>query len=273
MRGEQFHFVTQRSIRAIAVLTLLCASLVGAQPHASDAPEPPAQDPPASATPTEPAPSPTAPAAAPTTAPATKSGATVKGKLPIVPRKRPQVKEYGAQPAIKVEPPDVSMSVVWIGSGFPPIDGNSVPARTITQSGYQFRPEVTVIQSGTRVSFPNNDENYHSVFSLSDRQQFDVGRFVKGEEPAAKPFMTPGVVDLFCDVHDHMRGHIIVTDTPWFARSDEAGQFEIAGIAPGKHSVRIWVGPRRKLIEKEVELQEGQVLEVDWSSIDGSPSK
>ena len=265
--------MTQRSVRAIAVLTLLCASLVGAQPHASDAPEPPVQDPPASATPPEPAPSPTAPAAAPTTAPAAKSGATVKGKLPIVPRKRPQVKEYGAQPAIKVEPPDVSMSVVWIGSGFPPIDGNSLPARTIAQSGYQFRPEVTVIQSGTRVSFPNNDENYHSVFSLSDRQQFDVGRFVKGEEPAAKPFVTPGVVDLFCDVHDHMRGHIIVTDTPWFARSDEAGQFEIAGIAPGKHSVRIWVGPRRKLIEKEVELQEGQVLEVDWSSIDGSPSK
>lgn len=266
------HFVTRESARAIAILTLLCIGAAAARPQGSTAPAQPASAQPAPAQPAPAQPAPAQPAPA-QPAPAAKSGATIRGTLPIVPRKRPQVKEYGAQPAIKVEAPDASMSVVWIGSGFAPIDGSSVPVQSITQSGYQFRPEVTVIQSGTRVAFPNSDENYHSVFSLSENQQFDVGRYVKGEEPEAKAFVTPGVVDLFCDVHDHMRGHIIVTDTPWFARSDSAGKFEIAGIAPGKHAVRIWVGPRRKLIEKEVEVQEGQVLEVDWSSTDGSPSK
>lgn len=251
----------------IALITLLCGAAAAARPQGHAAPE---QTSPAPAAPAPATPAPATPAQA---APETKSGATIRGTLPIVSRKRPQVKEYGAQPAIKVEAPDAAMSVVWIGSGFAPIDGSSVPVQKIIQSGYQFRPEVTVIQCGTRVAFPNTDDNYHSVFSLSESQKFDVGRFVKGEEPEAKAFMNPGVVDLFCDVHDHMRGHIIVADTPWFARSDSAGKFEIAGIAPGKHSVRIWVGPRRKLIEKEVEVQEGQILEVDWSSTDGSPSK
>jgi len=257
MSGALNHYVPRRFTQTLAILTLLCIGAAAAQPQGSTAPAQPAPAQPAPAQP----------------APTVKSGATIRGKLPIVPRKRPQVKEYGAQPAIKVEAPDASMSVVWIGSGFAPIDGSTVPVEKITQSGYQFRPEVTVIQCGTRVLFPNDDDNYHSVFSLSENQKFDVGRFVKGEEPAAKVFATPGVVDLFCDVHDHMRGHIIVADTPWFARSDAAGNFEIAGITPGKHAVRIWVGPRRKLIEKEVEVQEGQVLEVDWSSTEGSPSK
>jgi len=262
MRAALNHFVTRHSMRAVVILTLLCLGAAAARLQGS-----------VQAEQTAPAQSSAAQSASAQSAPAEKSGATIRGTLPIVPRKRPQVKEYGAQPAIKVEAPDGSMSVVWIGSGFAPIDGSSRPVEKITQSGYQFRPEVTVIQCGTRVAFPNSDDNYHSVFSLSENQKFDVGRFVKGEEPAAKAFMVPGVVDLFCDVHDHMRGHIIVADTPWFARSDAAGKFEIAGIAPGKHAVRIWVGPRRKLIEKEVEVQEGQVLEVDWSSTEGSPSK
>jgi plastocyanin len=233
----------------MVVMSLLCSAAAAVRPQESAAPAP----------------------AQPT--PQAKSGATIRGKLPIIQRKRPQVKEYGAQPAIKVDAPDASSSVVWIGSGFAPIDGTATPVTLITQSGYQFRPEVTVVQAGTRIAFPNMDDNYHSVFSLSENQQFDVGRYVKGEEPAARAFMNPGVIDLFCDVHDHMRGHIIVTDTPWFARSDLSGQFEIVGIAPGKHAVRIWIGPRRKLIEREVEVHEGQVLEVDWSSTDGSPIK
>ena len=212
------------------------------------------------------------PPAAPGAAPAAGS-ARIVGKVPVLPRKAPSaVKDYGPPPAFKVEPPDPPASAVWVGSGAPALDpAKAAPAR-IEQRGYQFRPALSVVQAGTPVVFPNEDQLYHSVFSYSPAKRFDLGRFRKGEEPNAVVLDTPGVVQLFCEVHEHMRANVVVVDTPWFAVTDAAGRFEIDGIAPGKHVVSIWLSPKQT-VTREVEVKAGQVLEVDWSDAAKEPGK
>lgn len=191
--------------------------------------------------------------------------ARIVGRVPVLPRKSPSaVKDYGPPPAFKVEPPDPAASAVWVGSGAPMLESGKVPAVRIEQRGYQFRPALAVVQAGTPVVFPNEDQLYHSVFSYSPAKRFDLGRFRKGEEPNAVVLDTPGVVQLFCEVHEHMRANVIVVDTPWFAVTDPEGRFSIEGIAPGRHSVSIWLSPKQT-VTREVEVRAGQVLEVDWT--------
>ena len=199
--------------------------------------------------------------------------AKVVGRVPVLPRKSASaVKDYGPPPAFKVEPPDPAASAVWVGSGAPPVDAAKVSPARVEQRGYQFRPALSVVQAGTPVVFPNEDQLYHSVFSYSPAKRFDLGRFRKGEEPNAVVLDTPGVVQLFCEVHEHMRANVIVVDTPWFAVTDPEGRFAIDGIAPGRHSVSIWLSPKQT-VTREVEVKAGQVLEVDWTDAAKEPAK
>jgi hypothetical protein len=50
----------------------------------------------------------------------------------------------------------------------------------------------------------------------------------------------PGVVDLRCDAHGHMRAWLVVRDHPYFAVTDENGNFKISDIPPGKYKVVAW---------------------------------
>jgi plastocyanin len=213
-------------------------------------------------------------AAAPAARPSASAGtARLSGRVPVLPRKPgASVKDYGPPPAFKVDKPEPATSAVWVGSGAPAAD----PARTapvrIEQRGYQFRPALAVVQAGTPVVFPNEDQLYHSVFSKSAPKRFDLGRFRKGEEPPAVVMETPGLVQLFCEVHEHMRANLVVVDTPWFAVTDTEGRFSIDGIAPGKHVVSVWLSPKQT-VTREVELAAGQALEVDWSDPAAEPAK
>jgi plastocyanin len=199
--------------------------------------------------------------------------ARITGVVPIVRKKAPSaVKDYGPPPAFKVDKPEPARSAVWVGSGASPTDPVTATPLRIQQSGYQFRPALAVVRSGTPVVFPNEDQLYHSVFSKSPPRRFDLGRFRKGEEPAAVVMDSPGLVQLFCEVHEHMRANLVVVDTPWFAVTDPEGRFSIEGITPGRHVVSIWLSPKQTLT-REIELAPGQTLEVDWSNLVQEPPK
>jgi plastocyanin len=203
--------------------------------------------------------------AAPTVATPIASTATLKGRVPVLSRKSPAaIKDYGPPPAFKVEPPDAPASAVWVGSGAPACDPSKTEPVRIEQRGFQFRPALAVVQVGTPVAFPNQDALYHSVFSYSPTKRFDLGRFRKGEEPDPVVMDKPGTVQLFCEVHEHMRANLLVVDTPWHAVTDAEGGFTIEGISPGIHVVHVWLSPKQT-VERTIELKAGQVLEVDWA--------
>jgi plastocyanin len=191
---------------------------------------------------------------------------TLKGKVPVA-QKKPMatVKDYGAGPAFKVLPPDSPASAVWVGAGQPPVDPAKTQVLRVEQKGFQFRPGLLVVQTGTPVTFPNEDPLYHSVFSYSPIKRLDLGRFRQGEEPPSVVMDKPGMIQLFCEVHEHMRGTILVVDTPWFAVTDAEGNFEIPGLPTGKYPVKVWISAK-EVLDKEVEILAGQVLEVNWQT-------
>lgn len=112
-------------------------------------------------------------------------------------------------------------------------------AAVIDQRDKAFVPQVTVVQAGTEIAFPNSDAVSHHVYSFARPNAFELPLYKGGARPRLK-FDHAGVVTLGCNIHDAMVGYVVVVETPHFATADDAGRVVLPGVAPGRYAVRIW---------------------------------
>jgi hypothetical protein len=69
--------------------------------------------------------------------------------------------------------------------------------------------------------------------------RFDLGRYPEGETKQVT-FDQKGRVDVYCEIHEHMRGFILVVDHPYFAVTREDGSYTIPGVPLGKYAAVAW---------------------------------
>ena len=154
------------------------------------------------------------------------------------------------------------IAVVYLEGSFAP--PASLPMKAVTQKDMDFLPALLPIQTGTRVEFPNEDDTYHNIFSYSPAKRFDLGRYRPDERPIpSQVFDKAGLVTLRCDIHEHMRGLILVLNTPYFVTTDTNGHFRLTGLPAGKFTLKAWVDSQTTH-EKPVEVKSGATLHVDF---------
>jgi plastocyanin len=100
-------------------------------------------------------------------------------------------------------------------------------------------PHVLAIPVGSTVVFPNDDPISHNLFSLSSNNAFDLGLYRKGAGKSQK-FESPGIVNVYCNVHPNMSAVIHVMATPYFAFADQNGNFAVTNVPPGKYRLVAW---------------------------------
>ncbi|RVT41980.1 cupredoxin domain-containing protein [Sphingobium algorifonticola] len=110
---------------------------------------------------------------------------------------------------------------------------------TMTQQNISFNPRVLIVPVGATVSFPNKDKVRHHVYSFSKPARFELKLFSR-DETRSYTFTSPGAVALGCNIHDSMSGFIKVVDTPFAAKSNAAGQAQIANLPAGAVTVTVW---------------------------------
>ena len=160
---------------------------------------------------------------------------------------------------LATQPP---LAVVYLDGSFP--KPKSSPMKQIAQKDLAFLPSLLPVQVGTRVEFPNLDDTYHNIFSYSPAKRFDLGRYRPEERPIpSEVFDVPGLVVLRCDIHEHMRGLLLVLDTPYFIRTDEEGRFRLSGLPSGHYTLKAWIDSKTTR-EKSVDLKRGATLHVDF---------
>lgn len=134
-------------------------------------------------------------------------------------------------------------SVVYLEA----IAGKTFPAPkehpVIDQKGLVFAPHVVVVQQGTTVDFLNSDNVAHNVFwsqvGNDKKAGHNLGTWPKGEKRSFT-FDKAGVVPLLCNVHPDMAGYLIVTPTPYFAETDDAGNYKIKDVPDGSYTLSVW---------------------------------
>jgi hypothetical protein len=133
--------------------------------------------------------------------------------------------------------PDVAIAL-YPASGIP----NYLPPTpdaVVAQHGMQFEPFLTVIRTGTRVTFPNRDNMEHHLKSFSETKSFEFQIYSAGTPPPVT-FDKAGPVALYCLLHEWMRGFIYVVDTPYYAATDGSGTVSLSNLPDGKYEVRAW---------------------------------
>src|SRR6266481_8128196 len=188
------------------------------------------------------------------------AGAAVEGHVDL-PKSRSapvQAKRYEIVTKAGVLSTQPPLAVVYL-------DGNfsrpaSLPMKEVGQKDLTFIPALLPIEVGTRVVFPNLDDTYHNIFSYSPTKRFDLGRYRPEERPIPSViFDNPGLVTLRCDIHEHMRGLILVLNTPYFVMTNTAGRFRLDKLTAGHYILKAWIDSRTTR-EKPVDLKDGRTL-------------
>lgn len=130
-------------------------------------------------------------------------------------------------------------AVVWIE----PVAGGSpatqAPKAKIDQVNKEFVPLVSIVQTGTEVSFPNSDNIRHSIYSFSTPKPFTT-KLYSGKQAPPVVFDKPGLVVLGCNIHDVMVAWLVVVDTPYFGKSGADGRTTIKAVDPGDYRLSVW---------------------------------
>jgi plastocyanin len=191
------------------------------------------------------------------------TGAAVEGRVEL-PKSRSapvQAKRYEIVTKAGVLSTQPPLAVVYLDGNFP--RPASLPTKEVAQKNLTFVPALLPIEVGTKVEFPNLDDQYHNIFSYSPVKRFDLGRYRPEERPIPSvTFDQPGLVTLRCDIHEHMRGLILVLNTSYFVMTDTAGRFRLDKLPAGHYTLKAWVDSRTTR-EKPIDLKGGETLHVD----------
>jgi plastocyanin len=165
----------------------------------------------------------------------------VVGRPPAMLDHRPSVADLGAGAMQDVrDPGDQRRTVVYLETGPRPAFGELPRGHArLDQRGERFIPHVLAITVGTVVDFPNNDAEFHDVFSLSKTKTFNLGSYPKGQSRSLL-FDRPGIVPVSCDIHRHMSAYILVFSHPFFSVTDEDGRYQIENVPPGTYTLTAW---------------------------------
>jgi plastocyanin len=144
--------------------------------------------------------------------------------------------------------------------GFEEPAARTVKAAQIEQRAKHFVPELLAVTVGQSVTFPNADTILHNVFSPTPSRRFDLGSFRKGES-RSRAFPTPGVVDVFCNIHPEMSATIVVLPNRRFAFADASGKVTLDGVPAGTWTLFAYSRRARSPVSVKVRVEPGATTE------------
>jgi len=131
------------------------------------------------------------------------------------------------------------------GADFPKMDAQGKPmAYEINQEGCQFKPHVLALPAGERLTMLNSDGIMHNVhlFSTVNQPFNQAQQGIRKRMPLPTSVVQKPEVPLKvgCDVHGWMGAWIVVFPHPYYAVTNEKGEYKIANVPPGTYKVAYW---------------------------------
>ncbi len=136
------------------------------------------------------------------------------------------------------------------------------PTIKIEQKGRKFVPDLVAVTAGDTVSFPNADPFLHNVFSQSGTRKFDLGSFKKGDSKD-KEFPTPGVVDVYCNIHPEMAATILVLPNRFHTRTGSDGMFTLEGVPAGEWTLFAYTRRAARPVSAKITVTAGADTKVE----------
>lgn len=168
------------------------------------------------------------------------SGAVEQKKLPVTIDHYICGKEKPAEDLVIGAQRGIRNAVVWLQTPPPGATWAAAPVKVdMDQKGCVFVPRVVLVPAGGTVEFLNSDRLLHNLHSASKENPSFNRTQPKGRAiPIA--FAKPEIIRINCDLHSWMRAWVVVADHPFYALTNEAGEFTLPAVPPGKYTLQIW---------------------------------
>ena len=124
------------------------------------------------------------------------------------------------------------------------------------QKGCDYVPHVLAFPAGSTVDIINADGILHNIHTYSTKNPpFNMAQ-PKFKKVIQRKVDQPEVIKITCDAHGWMHAWWVATDTPYFAVTDDKGNYSIAGVPPGDYQVEVW---QEKLgtEDQKIEVKDG----------------
>lgn len=168
------------------------------------------------------------------------TGAVAPKKLPVTIDQYVCGKEKPAEDLVVGPQGGVKNVVVWLQTPPPNANWPSAPVKVdMDQKGCVFVPRVVLVPAAGTVEFLNSDRLLHNLHSAS-RDNPTFNRTQPRGRVIGVTFSKPEFVQVNCDLHSWMRAWVVVADHPYYALSNDAGEFVLPNVPPGKYVLQIW---------------------------------
>jgi plastocyanin len=117
-------------------------------------------------------------------------------------------------------------------------DWNLPPAK-MDQKQCSFTPHVVIVPVGGTVEFLNSDRLLHNVRSTG-KENPPFNRAQPHARSISFSFKQPELLRIDCDLHSWMRGWVVVAEHPFYAVTDEQGEFSLENVPRGKYTMQVW---------------------------------
>jgi plastocyanin len=125
----------------------------------------------------------------------------------------------------------------------PPPPGAKWPvAQPIVQIDQQqcvFVPRIVVVPAGGTVEFLNSDRLLHNLHSASKEN-----RIFNRTQPRGRtiPIVleNPEIIRVDCDLHPWMRAWVVVAAHPFYAVTNDQGEFMLDNVPVGEYTLQLW---------------------------------
>jgi plastocyanin len=149
------------------------------------------------------------------------------------------------------------------------LEGKTFPAETkpatITQKGCQYIPHVIGVQINQPLEVINDDATLHNVNAQpKDNRGFNFAQPVQGMK-TTKTFDKPEImVPFICNIHPWMKSYIGVVGNPFFAVSNDDGQFEIKDLPAGTYVLEAW-HEKMGTSQQKITVKAGEVKQISFT--------
>jgi plastocyanin len=137
--------------------------------------------------------------------------------------------------------PDMGVRNVVVSLVTPPPGGSSGVASPvqIDQKACVFVPRVVVVPAGGTVEFLNSDRLLHNLHSAGvDNPTFNRTQPKGRTIPIL--FRRPEIVRIDCDLHPWMRAWVVVASHPFYAVTNDRGEFALDNVPRGTYTLQAW---------------------------------
>jgi uncharacterized membrane protein/plastocyanin len=120
-------------------------------------------------------------------------------------------------------------------------ESTPLPELVLDQKGCLYHPRVSGARVGQKVTFVNSDPIFHNVRSVTtENAKFNLA-MPRQNQRETKVFTKPEMYfQAKCSVHPWMGAFVGVFDHPYFAVSNQRGEFKLPPLVPGKYKIHAW---------------------------------